>query len=141
MNNRSWTFEKNSVVKNFDKHVEKSVPFYKLSHDLILSLSDFFLKNDSTMYDVGCSTGTLIKSLQKKHKEKNINYIGCDVSKKMVKIAKQNTKKHNIHLPIDKMKLKKSDLITCLYTMQFISPSKRQEIFNKFYKSLKWSGD
>ena len=64
----NWKFDKN-VVNNFDKHVIQSVPFYKISHDLTLNLSDFFLKQKSICYDLGCSTGTLLNAMQKDIKQ------------------------------------------------------------------------
>ena len=45
----NWRFDKN-VAENFDVHVLKSVPFYKISHDLSLKISEFFLKEKSICY-------------------------------------------------------------------------------------------
>ena len=36
--------------------------------------------------------------------------------------------------------LKKSDLIVANYTIQFIEPRLRQDLFNKIYDSLNWGG-
>ena len=58
-NFKQWEFNE-KVSRNFDKHVEKSVPMYKASHEIILGCSDFFLRNGSICYDLGSSTGTLI---------------------------------------------------------------------------------
>ena len=52
--NSSWTFSGN-VAKNFDKHIDKSVPLYGWSHDLGLKISDFFVKKNSKIHDLGCS--------------------------------------------------------------------------------------
>ena len=41
--NGSWSFNNFSISK-FDRHIEKSIPFYKDIHDLILSYSSFFIK-------------------------------------------------------------------------------------------------
>ena len=63
------------------------------------------------------------------------------LKKKMYLHAKKNISKRKIKLlnkNIRKYKLKKSDLIISYYTLQFISPSIRQEIINKIYKSLNW---
>ena len=84
-----WTFKNNLIVKNFDKHVAKSVPLYSLSHDLTTSLSSFFLKDGSYFYDIGCSTGSLIEKIKKKNKEKKIKYFGIDNSKQMISYAKK----------------------------------------------------
>ena len=67
--NSSWTFGKN-VPKTFTKHINKSVPFYNNGHDLICELSDFFLKNKSIFYDIGCYKETLINRIYERHKNK-----------------------------------------------------------------------
>ena len=62
LKNSSWSFVK-KVPKSFESHIIKSVPFYKEGHKVITNLSDFFLKDDSTFYDLGCSTGNLINKI------------------------------------------------------------------------------
>ena len=47
----NWKFS-GDTVKEFDTHVEKSVPFYNISHEIVLGLSDYFLKKDSIYYDI-----------------------------------------------------------------------------------------
>ena len=59
----NWKFDK-KVVQNFDKHINSSVPFYKISHDLTVKMSDFFIKDKSICYDLGCSNGNLLKDIQ-----------------------------------------------------------------------------
>ena len=136
----NWKFDKN-VVENFDSHINQSVPFYKISHDLTIKLSDFFLKEKSTCYDLGCSTGNLLKTIEKKHSQKKINFYGLDQSKHMIKIAKKG--KHNINFSnknLEKIEFKKSDMIISLYTIQFLQPKFRQQLFKKIYNSLNWGG-
>ncbi len=136
----NWKFDK-QVVSNFDKHINQSVPFYKISHDLTVKLSDFFLKKDSIYYDLGCSTGILTKEIQNRHKNKKIKCTGFDQSKAMLKIAKKG--KSNVKFvnkDLEKIKFKKSDLITSLYTIQFLQPKYRQNLFKKIYNSLNWGG-
>ena len=67
--NSLWTFDKN-VPKQFDSHISKSVPMYHQMHWLCEQLSDFYIKEDSKIYDIGCSTGTLLKKLADRHKFK-----------------------------------------------------------------------
>ena len=85
----NWNFKK-KAAKNFDRHVKKSIPGYIEGHDLILDISNFFIKKDSIIYDLGCSTGTLISKLsQHNSKKKLAKFIGVDVEKDMIKIAKK----------------------------------------------------
>ena len=68
----NWTFD-NKVTKSFDMHVSKSVPFYQISHNLTVSISDYFLKNNSVCYDLGSSTGTLLKKIKLRNTKKKLN--------------------------------------------------------------------
>ena len=75
--NFRWEF-KGQVVNIFDEHVEKSVPLYHEGHRLIKSLSDFFIRDGSICYEIGCSTGTLSYMLAAHHSTKNAYFIGID---------------------------------------------------------------
>ena len=139
----SWSFGGN-VPKTFDQHINKSVPLYKWSHEIGLNVSDFFLPNGTKFYDIGCSTGTFAKKLAERHYTKNIQIIGIDQIKEMVKVAKKNCNKFsNIkikHGDITTAKLNHLNFISSFYSIQFIRPSKRQDLINKIYKSLIWGG-
>ena len=41
---------------------------------------------------------------------------------------------------IIKIPLKKSDMIICVYILQFVQPKFRQALINKIFKSLNWGG-
>ena len=141
--NSSWTFDKN-VPKEFDKHIYKSVPLYHQMHWLCEQLSDFYVKNDSHIYDIGCSTGSLIKRLANRHKnKKKLKLTGIDIVDKMIKFAKKNNSGKNISFikkDLINYKFQKSDFIISFYTMQFIRPKDRQKLINKIFKSLNWGG-
>ena len=81
---------KKKTIKNFDEHINLSVPYYSEGHKLILNLAEFFVKEDSICYEIGTSTGTLSKKLAKKFSSKKSKFIGIDVEKDMIKIAKKN---------------------------------------------------
>ena len=88
--NASWTF-KGNVSKSFSDHVEKSVPFYKEGHELICYLSDYFVHDDSIIYELGSSTGKLICQIEKRHKTKqNISLYGLDVIQEMSDRQEEN---------------------------------------------------
>ncbi len=48
-----------------EEHVSKSVPLYREGHDLILKISDYFIKDDSICYELGTSTGVLSYKLER----------------------------------------------------------------------------
>ena len=136
----NWKFDKN-VVNNFDSHITQSVPFYKISHDLTVKLSDFFVKDKSTCYDLGCSKGNLLKDIKKRHPKKNFNLIGIDESKEMIKSAKKKSEKIKFLCKnLVDFNYQKNDFITSLYTLQFVQPRYRQKLINRLYSSLNWGG-
>ncbi len=139
-----WSFQ--NIGKKFDSHVKKSIPFYDEVHELCLSCSEFFTHENATFLDVGCSTGTLIKKFSKKYNIKNhkINFIGIDTVASMINEAnKKNSDKRAKFKKISILDLNyknRIDLITSIFTIQFIKPNQRQKSFNNIYKILAKGG-
>jgi len=141
--NASWNFG-GDVSKNFDEHISKSVPLYKIGHDLVLKVSDFFIHDASVCYDLGCSTGTLTHALAQRHHHKKVKFIGVDGEEAMIKKAKERCLKlKNISLKkfdIMDLEFEKADLIIAYYSVQFIRPKNRQILIDRIYQSLNWGG-
>ncbi len=141
--NANWSFG-GEVAKKFDQHVEKSVPFYHEGHDLVVKLSDFFLSNGSTAYEIGSSTGKLTSVLAEHNKSKKVDFIGIDREADMVEQARKNCAAYsNVSFVSDDLmniQFAPSDLITSYYTIQFVHPKNRQILLNRIYESLNWGG-
>ena len=142
--NASWSFGGKTALK-FAKHARKSIPNYEDGHDLICKVSDFFLKNESICYELGTSVGELILKLASHHSTKpKIQFIGLDTEDKMIAEARGNNKKYkNVKFVVDDIntyEFAKSDLFLSYYTIQFIHPKLRQNVFNSIYNSLNWGG-
>lgn len=141
--NASWDFG-GDTPKFFDDHIERSIPLYKKGHDLIVQLSDFFIKEDSKVYDLGCSTGSLLYKLALHHqKKKNVQWIGMDREIDMVQHAQENHPQLHLKFNHDdfiQTDLEPADMIICYYSVQFVAPRHRQAVFDKIYKSLNWGG-
>ena len=143
----SWTFGGETAL-SFDEHVSKSVPFYKEGQDLVTTISDYFVKDDSICYDLGASTGALTVALAKQYSDRgsNAQFIGIDTEARMVELAnerKRDESLKNLEFICDDVtatEFSESDFITAYYTVQFIRPSQRQELINNIYQSLKWGG-
>jgi tRNA (cmo5U34)-methyltransferase len=141
--NANWKFS-GETVKNFDKHIERSVPLYLEGHDLISKIGDFFISDNSVIYDIGMSTGTLAKKILDRNSHKKINYIGIEIEEDMCKKAEENLKTYkNVEIiceDVMNLDLKKSDLVIAYYSIQFMHPKLRQILINKIYQSLNWGG-
>ena len=144
-----WKFS-GEVTKTFDTHVSKSVPMYLEGHDLICDLSDFFVKSDSVVYELGCSTGTLLLKLAEHNSNKHAaHFIGIDIEPDMVEFAENKRKAaSSSDFPLVTfiaddaltMNMEPTDLVICYYTVQFIRPSQRQELINEIYQKMNWGG-
>ncbi|SPH18232.1 Carboxy-S-adenosyl-L-methionine synthase [Defluviimonas aquaemixtae] len=139
-----WSFGGN-VADTFVSHVRQSVPYYDDGHDLICYLSDFFCHSDSTCYELGVSTGELIRKLAEYNASKpDIRWVGIDVEEPMTKKARDHCKNiKNIEIETGDVllhELGKTDFIVSYYCIQFIPPCHRQDLFDKIYESLNWGG-
>lgn len=140
--NANWMFS-GAVGEKFDDHVERSVPWYHEGHKIIQCLSDFFLRNDSLCYDLGCSTGKLVYDLAQHQKDKNIRFVAIDITRDMVAKARKRcwgmTNVQIVESDID-IDFEPCDMIISYYTLQFTHPSRRHQIVNKIYKALRQGG-
>ena len=141
--NANWTFS-GEVSENFDDHVSKSVPLYESGHELICRISDFFLRDNSTCYDLGSSTGELTRKLHQQVGSRKVRFIGLDCEKDMIQKAQKKCAKLETveFLETDLLgyEFEKSDLIISYYSMQFIPARNRQILFDRIYEALNWGG-
>ena len=145
----SWTFE--GISNNFDVHISNSVPLYFEANQIVIGLTDYFINKNSQILDIGSSTGTLSLGISQRHKKKdNITFILVDEIKDMISKSRNKIKEENKNpshkfifncLNLEEFKFPSNlDIVTSMYTIQFLSPSIRQEIFNRIYQSLNWGG-
>ena len=140
----NWSFGGN-VPDKFVEHAERSIPGYHEGHDLVCRLSDFFVHEDSICYDLGTSTGQLLRKLATHNSHKiGCRWIGIDKEEDMVKVAKEYcAKTKGIEIYCDdilRFLYEKSDFIVASYVMQFVPPRVRQEMFDLIYNNLNWGG-
>lgn len=138
-----WTFE--NIAENFDEHVRTSVPLYDEGHNLVCQLSDFFLHDNAAVIELGTSTGVLAeKFLRHNASRHGITYTGIDRVESMLEKARSrcagDERAQFINDDLVTGSLDKCSMVISYYTMQFINPEHRQEVFNKVYEALEWGG-
>ncbi len=142
LENQTWRFDI-KTVKNFEEHIKRSVPYYEDGHKLVENLSDFFIKDDSFVYELGSSTGKLSYNLAKRHIYKNAKFYAIEIEEDMVNEAKKRYRSKNLEFICDDIKtfeFEKSDFMVSYYTIQFIHPKFRQNLIDKIYSNLEWGG-
>ena len=141
--NAAWSFD--DIAEHFDDHVRKSVPLYDEGHDLVCKISDFFLPENASVIELGTSTGVLAeKFLRHNARRSDIKYTGIDRVESMLERARHrchgDARAQFINEDLVTYALDKSAMIISYYTIQFINPGHRQDVFNKIYEALEWGG-
>jgi len=138
-----WTFDDKKVVQVFDQHVSKSVPFYAEANKQVLSILPFFFTEPITkIVDFGCSTGTLLNTINSTFTDRDLSLYGFDISKQMIEHAQQNDD-NSVSFTTDDLLLSEIsdvDVYFSMYTLQFIHPKVRLQYLEKIYNSLNWGG-
>ena len=112
---------------------------------MICQLSDFFGQNGGTCYEIGVSTGELMRKLVTHNQNKpGTRWVGLDCEADMVSKAREHCADlTNVELLVDDVRLyefEPCDLIVSYYCVQFIQPRYRQELINRIYERLTWGG-
>ena len=140
---QDFKFDK-KVVQVFDDMVARSVPHYSLSQSMAINLANKFIKEDSIVVDLGCSTGTLLINLQKKLKKKKIKLLGFDNSqamidaanKKIIKEKYKNLFNFEVAKIEDELNFSKASAVFMNYTLQFIRPLHRETLLKKIFNRI-----
>ncbi|MCK5295173.1 MAG: carboxy-S-adenosyl-L-methionine synthase CmoA [Arcobacteraceae bacterium] len=132
------------VASVFDDMLNRSVPYYSLMLELTTSFALKYCKDDSRIYDLGCSTASTLIDIAKKS-EYELELIGIDNSDAMLKRASNKAKAYGIDLTllnkdIFDIDFKTSSVIISNYTLQFIRPLQREQLIKKIYDSLEEGG-
>lgn len=130
------------VAEVFDDMVSRSVPLYKETMKAVINLAQTFVKENTSVYDIGCSTGTLLSQCEKIFNKKSVKYCGIDSSPFMLKKAKEKLKKkENIFLfnqNIEKeLLIKNASIVFMNYTLQFVRPLKRELVLKTIFDGMK----
>ena len=119
------------TIQDFDSHILKSIPDYDKLMNLVLNISEYFLLSDSNVYDIGCSTGKLLKSIQT---DKKINRIGIDYSENL--LPKSDDIKF-LNIDLNKpFTFNNASIVYSIFTMQFIEKRNRLNLITSIYDGL-----
>jgi tRNA (cmo5U34)-methyltransferase len=136
----AWRFDA-EVSRAFDAHVRKSVPFYEELQRMVVELSDYFVRDQSTIYDLGSSTGVTLDLLAARHEAKeNAQFVGVDLSESMVREAQARVKKPNVRFihknVMDVEFAPPANFVISLYTLQFLTLTERRQLLRRVYGGM-----
>lgn len=137
-------FNFDNVADDFDNHIEKSIPLYKNIHQMVSDMSIWFIENNTRIYDVGTSTGTLLEKINESHNNKDIELYGVDTSFNMTTVCNskfENNKRIKIiNNSVLDLEINNASFITMLFTLQFIEPKNRLRVLKNICEGLNSRG-
>lgn len=142
-----WEFD-SSVTDAFDNMLSRSIPQYQVMRDACFSLASKFMKDGTSVIDLGCSRGEALAQLIDKYGAHN-RYIGLEISEPMLQAARERFKGLIACSVVDirEHDLRKAGLpainasvILSILTVQFTPIEYRLRILRDVYNSLRIGG-
>jgi tRNA (cmo5U34)-methyltransferase len=135
------------VVEVFPDMISRSVPGYATIIDTIGRLSQQFVQNNTTVYDLGCSLGAATLAMRKGIQAKQCNIVSVDNSAAMVERCKMHinafkgtTPINVIEANIQDIPIDNASMVVLNFTLQFIEKTERQGLINTIAQGINKGG-
>jgi tRNA (cmo5U34)-methyltransferase len=136
-----------TTVQVFDNMVSRSVPFYGEIQRMTAELSAEFAAPGSTLYDLGCSTGTTMHALES-YVDPSVRFVGYDNSPEMVARAKEKladtptTRVREVQLADvhEPFVIADASVTVMLFTLQFVRPLHRERVIRTIAEGTRKQG-
>ena len=138
--------------EGFDEHINWSIRGYSDLLNDVISFSRYFVEDDTTVVDIGCSTGKLTQSLMEYNHEvaPTANYVGVeiaegffsDLDKRIVQIQKKVSPAlvEFVYDDVRNYEFNNCSLVTSIFTLQFMSKKDRARVIQDIYDGLNPGG-
>ena len=137
--------------EGFDEHIEKSIRGYSSLMEDVISLSRYFVEDNANIVDIGCSTGKNTKAMMDYNKDHSpeAKYIGIEVADGFEQDLKNRKKELNnagftnvefIMKDIRKFQITNANLVTSIFTLQFMPKKDRRDVISNIYAGLNIGG-
>lgn len=132
-NSHSQIFQKNLMIT-----LIMSIRGYSTLRQDVLSISRYFVEDDTTVLDLGCSQGSLLRKMYENNDHvTNTEYLGVEINDSFQQHWNEEDRLRYIVDDITKMEFPKDlSLVTSLFTFQFIPERKRVPLMEKIYDNL-----
>ncbi len=136
-----------AVVNVFDDMVVRSVPMYLEFQRMIAELANDYAKAGTSVYDLGCSTGTTLLSMNTVL-DPSVSIVGVDESVEMLKSCRKNLENNGVKRPFDFMaadlnkgvQIKNASVVVLCLTLQFVRPINRLALLKSIHDQINNGG-
>ena len=135
------------VASVFDDMLTRSVPFYDETQRMIAEMASDFAVGGTNIYDLGCSTGTTMLTLDR-CLPKDIKFIGVDNSKDMLRRCNEKLSQSGFSRPHELVcadlnqgvEITNASMVVMILTLQFIRPLNRDGVVASILRGLNENG-
>jgi tRNA (cmo5U34)-methyltransferase len=134
-------FSFSNFSSKFDEHINKSIRGYSDLRNDVVSISEYFVENDTTVIDIGCSQGSLLKKIKEVNTHlSNTNYIGIEINQDF-STHWERYRSDNLNYVVGDVTSMDWDfgpvsMVTSLFTFQFLPERGRLSLMKKIYDNL-----
>jgi tRNA (cmo5U34)-methyltransferase len=141
---KSTDFKFDAQVANvFNDMVGRSVPYYLEMQRMMAEIIPDFAQPNTSIYDLGCSTGTTLLSLDKRL-DQTVRFVGVDSSAEMIENSRNNFKNNELTRPYNLItadlykpfEIKNASVVILCLTLQFMRPLYRQKMLQSIYQQM-----
>jgi len=141
-----FTFD-SRVAGVFDDMVSRSVPFYGEMQRMIVEIARDFAVSDSSVYDLGCSTGTTFANLHP-HLDPSVRFVGVDNAEDMLAKCRAKLESCGVNRALELrcvdlnegVDTQNASLVSLILTLQFVRPLRRERLVGDIYRGLRNQG-
>ena len=134
-----------AYADDFDRHIASSIRGYDNLREDCVALSHYFIQKNSTVLDIGCSSGEFLRSVRDHNQKRcaSVNYVGLDIEGEF---KDQWFSRRARNLRFKKADARTYDgyenlsLVFSLFTLQFLPERDRLALVKKIYKGLNEGG-
>ena len=131
------------VADVFNDMVGRSVPYYLEMQRMMAEIIPDFVQPNTSIYDLGCSTGTTLLSLDKLL-DQTVRFVGVDSSAEMIENSNSNFRNNGLTRPYDLItadlykpfEIKNASVVILCLTLQFIRPLYRLKMLESIYQQM-----
>jgi tRNA (cmo5U34)-methyltransferase len=129
------------VATVFDDMLVRSVPYYQEIQRMIAEIAGDFVVNGTTVYDLGCSTGTTLLNLNR-HLGDRVRYTGVDYSEDMLEKCRRKLSDNQFSGEYELVcadlnngiSIENASVVLMVLSLQFIRPLYREKLLESILR-------
>ena len=135
------------VVRVFDDMIRRSVPGYATVIAMTKVFAEHYVQANTVCYDLGCSLGASTLAMRKGINQPGCRIVAVDNSAAMVKQCSAVIAGDDSTVPVEVIQadiqdvaIENASVVAMNFTLQFLSPDKRDAMIQEIYNGLRPGG-